>query len=155
MCILSYVCIFSDAALQKLPSHLLALPLSKAMPKPPRSPASPASGLTAVQGEGSSQAPTMWGTRTRKKSASRKTSFLLMEQLQLITRCYCWLVLPASVTGFSFTLHTKIVIHRLFPRALQCPLNILHGWHNLAQNKHAPWAHGLHFFQGFLAAITY
>lgn len=46
-------------------------------------------------------------------------------------------------------------IRQLFPRALECPLNILRSWHCFAQNKHVPWACGLYFFQGFPAAITY
>lgn len=43
-------------------------------------------------------------------------------------------------------------ICQLFPKALECPLDILCGF---AQSKHAPQACGLYFLQGFLAAITY
>lgn len=44
---------------------------------------------------------------------------------------------------------------QLFPGALGCPLNILCAWHRFTQDKHAPQACGLYFFQGFRAAITY
>lgn len=65
---------------------------------------------------------------------------------------HCQMVLSGSITWighwvFILPPHKNyFVICHLFPRALECPLNILCGWHHFAQNKHAPWACGLYFF---------
>lgn len=44
--------------------------------------------------------------------------FLVKEQSQPVTKCSCWLAFPASTTGFSFTLHTKVILQfaSYFPR---------------------------------------
>lgn len=44
--------------------------------------------------------------------------FPVTEQSQPVTKHCCWLALPASVPGFSFTLHTKVILQftSYFPR---------------------------------------
>lgn len=69
-------------------------------------------------GEAPDCVPTMWGMMARRKSACGDTSFLVTEQPQPVTKCCFWLALPASATGFSVTLHTKVLLQfaSYFPR---------------------------------------
>lgn len=71
------------------------------------------------------------------------------------------MVLLVSITWISHWVFIHpphknyFAIRQLFPRALECPLTILSGWHRFVQDKHEPQACGLYFLQGLLAAITY
>lgn len=62
--------------------------------------------------------PTIWEMMARGKSACKDTSFMVKEQSQPVTKCCCLLALPPSATGFSFTLHTKVILQfaSYFPR---------------------------------------
>lgn len=52
-------------------------------------------------------------------------SFLVSEQLQRIAKWCCWLVLPSHGAFLRPPYTNYFVICQLFPRALECPLNIL------------------------------